>query len=256
MTAIHDDNAVLEVTLQWADTSLVLGHRLSEWCGHGPVLEQDMALTNMALDYIGEARSLYQYAADQIGEGKTEDDLAFLRDAREYRNLLLVELPNGDFAQTILRVFLYEMYHRGCLEALCQRPNRQWAAVAEKSLKEARYHVQWSAEWVIRLGDGTEESRRRMLEALELLWPYTGELFVPSKSELALIKDGEWPPTPSMKSAWLEEVKTVFERATLPMPASDIWMHEGGKNGYHSEHLGYLLAEMQFLQRSYPGNQW
>ena len=247
---------VYRFALQWADTSLVLGHRLSEWCGHGPILEQDIAMSNIALDFVGEARLLYQYAATHEGAGRTEDDLAYFRDASAYRNLLLVELPNGDFAKTVLRLFLYEAFHMPWLQAMTQNVDSTFAAIAEKSLKEAKYHYQWSAEWVIRLGDGTEESRRRIEQALDELWPFTGEAFLPSECEQTLIGAGQLPDLKDIKLVWQKYITDVFAEATLPLPDFDFWMQHGGKEGRHTEHLDYLLTEMQVLQRAYPGNQW
>lgn len=244
-----------DYTLQLADTSLILGHRLSEWCGHGPILEQDIAVSNIALDLIGETRSFYQYAAALEGKGRTEDDLAYLRDAVEYKNPLLVEQPNGDFGHTILRQFLYDSFHYLLLEQLQKSPDPNLAAIAAKSFKEASYHLKWSSEWVIRLGDGTEESKQRMENALEVLWPYSGELFMPTEAEKALQDQGYIPRYEDLKPAWDQQVQQVFAEATLLLPQK-VWMQKGGKWGRHSEHLGYILAELQYLQRAYPGQQW
>ena len=254
MTSNHTDK--LDFTLQWADTSLIMGHRLSEWCGHGPILEQDIAMSNIALDFVGEARSLYQYAAALEGAGKSEDDLAYFRDDLQFRNALLAELPNGDFAQTVLRLFLYEAFHMPWLEKMLENQDETFAGVAGKSVKEARYHFKWSAEWVIRLGDGTEESKQRIQSALEDIWPYTGELMMPASHEQALIKAGQLPSLAPVKEIWFKHVADVFAQATLEMPDPDVWMHTGGKMCKHTEHLGYLLAEMQVVQRAYPGNEW
>ncbi|WP_183405097.1 1,2-phenylacetyl-CoA epoxidase subunit PaaC [Hymenobacter latericoloratus] len=241
--------------LQLADTSLILAHRLSEWCGHGPILEQDLAMANIALDLLGEARSYYQYAAELEGKGRTEDDLAYLRSAVEYRNPLLVEQPNGDFAGTIVRQFIYDCFHYHLLLQLQSGPDAQLAAIAEKSVKEAAYHIKWSAEWVIRLGDGTEESRRRVEKAIENLWRYSGELTTPSATEKALQAAGFVPDYAAIQQQIDAHVTRVFEEATLPVPQG-VFMQKGGKDGRHSEHLGYLLAELQYLQRTYPGLQW
>ncbi|MBX0289052.1 phenylacetate-CoA oxygenase subunit PaaC [Hymenobacter sp. HSC-4F20] len=246
---------LLPYVLQLADTSLILAHRLSEWCGHGPILEQDLAMANIALDLLGEARSYYQYAAELEGKGRTEDDLAYLRSAVEYRNPLLVEQPNGDFAATIARQFLYDAFHYHLLLQLQQGPDRQLAAIAEKSVKEAAYHVKWSSEWVIRLGDGTEESRRRLEKALESLWRYSGELTTPNATEQALQAAGLVPDYAAIQQQVDAHVARVFEEATLPVPQG-VFMQKGGKDGRHSEHLGYLLTELQYLQRTYPGLQW
>ncbi|UOQ77705.1 phenylacetate-CoA oxygenase subunit PaaC [Hymenobacter sp. 5516J-16] len=241
--------------LQLADTSLILAHRLSEWCGHGPILEQDLAMANIALDLLGEARSYYQYAAELEGKGRTEDDLAYLRSAVEYRNPLLVEQPNGDFASTIVRQFIYDCFHYHLLLQLKSGPDAQLAAIAEKSVKEAAYHIKWSSEWVIRLGDGTEESRRRVEKAISNLWRYAGELTNPSTTEKALQAAGLLPDYAPIQQQIDNHVTRVFEEATLPVPQG-VFMQKGGKDGRHSEHLGYLLAELQYLQRTYPGLQW
>lgn len=245
----------LQFVLQLADTSLVLGHRLSEWCGHGPVLEQDIAMANIGLDLLGQARSYYQYAAELEGLGRTEDDLAFLRAATEYRNPLLVEQPNGDFAATVLRQFLFDSYHLPFLEALRAGPDEKLAAIAEKSAKEAAYHRQWSAEWVIRLGDGTPESRRRLDAALRNLWRYTAELTNPTPAEAALVDLGLAPNLDDVRALQQAHIAEVFTEATVPLPAPGV-AQKGGKTGRHSEHLGYLLAELQYMQRAYPGLKW
>lgn len=252
----NPETAWYNFALQWADTSVVLGHRLSEWCGHGPILEQDIAMSNIALDLIGEARSLYQYAAELEGAGRSEDDLAYFRDAQDFRNLLLVEQPNGDFAQTILRQFLYEAFHLPWLEAMKASSDATFAAVAEKSYKEAKYHFQWSAEWVIRLGDGTEESQQRIEKAMSLIWPFAGEALIPSDDEQQLIQAGVIPDLESIRTIWQRHITEVYSEATLDIPDFDMWMQVGGKIGRHSEYLGYLLTEMQVLQRAYPGNEW
>lgn len=269
ITPLH----TLDFTLQLADNALILGHRLSEWCSHGPVLEQDIAITNMALDHLGQARSLFQYAAEQINRGIpadgyftsvalsaknkpfTEDDLAFLRDTWDFRNVLLTEQPNGDWAFTILRSCFYDHYMVDLYTALEKSPDVTLAAIAEKSLKEALYHKRWSSEWVIRLGDGTEESHARISRALEALWPYTGELFQPTGAEQAMLQACGTDAS-ELESGWLSKVREVLEEACLPLPAADTWMQSGGKTGTHSEHLGYLLAEMQYMQRTYPDMQW
>lgn len=246
---------VLDYTLQLADTSFILSHRLSEWCGHGPILEQDLALTNISLDLIGEARSLYQYAAELEGKGRTEDDLAFLRDAVEYKNLLLVEQPNGDFGDTILRQFIFDTFHYFFLNDLQKSTDNRLAAIAEKSLKESSYHIKWSSEWVIRLGDGTEESKKRIIKAVDNLWAYSGELFQMTPTEKALQEQGVVPHYSPIQAEWEKHVAKVFEEATLTVPQG-LWMQAGGKTGKHSEHLGYMLAELQYLQRAYPGLKW
>jgi ring-1,2-phenylacetyl-CoA epoxidase subunit PaaC len=248
--------ALSNYVLHLADTNLILAQRLCAWCGHGPILEQDIALSNIGLDLLGQTRSLYQYATTLAGDNKTEDDLAFLRNERQFKNLLLVEQPNGDFGYTVLRQFLYEAYQLLLLGALQNSTDSQLAAIAEKSLKEATYHYKWSAEWVIRLGDGTEESHQRMQHSLHEIWTYTGEMFLPSADEKTLALAGSIPDPATLKEQWFEKVSAVLTEATLEIPAITAWMQQGGKTGMHSEHLGFILAEMQYLQRQYPGEQW
>ncbi len=242
--------SLIQYALHLADNALILGQRNAEWCGHGPILEQDIAITNISLDLIGQARSFYQYAATLKGGDATEDSLAYLRTEREYTNCLLTEQPNGDWAQTILRQFLFSTYQYDLFNQLSSFSDETISAIAEKSLKEARYHLRWSSEWVIRLGDGTEESRKRILHAIDELWRYTGELFIaaPYETELGIRND-------ILKTEWEEQVKNVFDEAGLPIPGK-IFMQTGGKNGRHTENLGYILAELQYLQRTYPGSQW
>ncbi|MEP0984446.1 1,2-phenylacetyl-CoA epoxidase subunit PaaC [Ekhidna sp.] len=242
-------------TLQHADNCLILGQRLGEWCGHGPILEQDIAMTNISLDLIGQARMWYQYAAEIQGEGKTEDDIAYLRDAWGYRNVLLAEQPNGDFAQTIFRQFLYDTYSCYFYEALMNSSDERLAAIAAKSHKEALYHIKWSSDWVIRLGDGTEESHDRMNAAVEELWSYAGELTKPNETEVKALEEGYGVDLSALKERRDAKIKEIMTEATLEVPEST-YTHEGGKDGRHSEHLGYILADLQFLQRAYPGLEW
>lgn len=242
-------------TIQHADNCLILGQRLAAWCGHGPILEQDIALTNISLDLIGQARMWYQYAAAIQNEGKTEDDLAYLRDSWDYRNVLLVEQPNGDFAQTIFRQFLYDSFSVHFYEALMESNDEQLQAIAAKSHKEARYHVKWSGDWVIRLGDGTDESHQRMTDAITALWPYAGELTKANEIELQAAKEGYGVDLAAIKAKRNANIEEVLAEATLEAP-DDTYAHEGGKDGRHSEHLGYILADLQFLQRAYPGLSW
>ena len=253
----------LNYILHLADNALILGHRLSEWCGHGPVLEQDMAMTNIALDFIGQARLFYQYAAEITNEMTsplqqkmvTEDDLAYLRDVWEFKNTLLVELPNRDFAYTIARQFLYDTYNFYFFEKLTESSDERLSAIAEKSLKEITYHLRWSSEWVIRLGDGTEESHEKMQIALDDLWQYSGELLTITDLEKDLIERGVAVHLSEIKPLVDKKRAAVLAEATLKMPAAG-WMQSGGKMGRHTEHLGFLLAEMQFLQRAYPNVEW
>jgi ring-1,2-phenylacetyl-CoA epoxidase subunit PaaC len=265
--------ALIDYTLSLADDALILGHRNSEWTGYGPILEQDIAISNIALDLIGQARNFYQYAARLTGRTGpaanlhsqpladpsasatkpiTEDDLAYLRDAWDYKNCLLVEQTNGDWARTILRQFFFSAYQFYLYEQLQRSSDVDLAAISEKAFKEVSYHLRWSSEWVIRLGDGTAESHARMQKALDELWSFTGELFLTRGNELV---------DPSLlRPKWNEKIKEIFAEATLSGPSgedgSTAWMQKGGREGIHTEHLGYLLAEMQFLQRSYPDCEW
>lgn len=245
---------LLEYTLHLADNALILGHRNSEWTGHGPILEQDIALSNIALDLIGQARNFYQYAATLGGNGATEDSLAYLRDAWDFRNCLLAEQANGDWGKTVLRQFFFSAYQFFLYRELQQSTDTIISAIAEKSLKEVTYHLRWSSEWVIRLGDGTEESHGRMLQALDQLWKYTGELTTPAAYETTLAEKGIAANLTALQLPWQQKVQEVLAEATLPYPTA--WAQLGGKEGQHTEHLGYILAEMQFLQRAYPGAEW
>jgi len=238
-----------------ADNALVAGHRNSEWTGHGPILEQDIALSNIALDLIGQSRNFYQYAAEISADGSTEDSLAYLRDARAYKNCLLVEQPKGDWACTITKQFFFSTYQYYLYQHLQQSRDATIAAIAEKSIKEVAYHLRWSGEWIIRLGDGTDESHLRMQQAVDSLWPFTGELFIGADYELNLAKEHISIDPSILLSQFNNKIETVLNEATLTLPA-DVWMQTGGKHGVHSEHLGYLLAEMQFLQRAYPDATW
>jgi ring-1,2-phenylacetyl-CoA epoxidase subunit PaaC len=250
-----NNEALINYTLHLADNALVLGHRNSEWCGHGPILEQDIAISNIALDCIGQARNFYQYAAELSGDGATEDTLAYLRDASEFKNCLLVELPNGDWAQTVLRQFLFSTYQYFLYQSLQNSNNQQLSAIAEKALKEVTYHVRWSSEWVIRLGDGTDESKQRMLHAIDTLLPYTGELFLSATYESDALNKGFSVDPGAIKPAWNEKIRTVFDEATLTIP-DRTGMLTGGKEGKHTEHLEALLEEMQYLQRTHPNAEW
>jgi ring-1,2-phenylacetyl-CoA epoxidase subunit PaaC len=248
--------------LHLADNALILGHRNSEWCGHGPVLEQDIAITNISLDLIGQARNFYQYAAilinqstDQLINPASENTLAYLRDAHEFKNCLLVELPKGDWAQTILRQFFFSAYQFYLYQQLQNSKDEQLSAIAAKALKEVTYHLRWSSEWVIRLGDGTEESHSRILKAIDGLWNYTGELFLPANYELQASNAGLSADISVIKTKWQEKVNEIFTEATLIVPP-DGQIHTGGKEGKHTEHLGLILAELQFIQRAYPGSEW
>jgi ring-1,2-phenylacetyl-CoA epoxidase subunit PaaC len=241
--------------LRRADDALILGHRLSEWCGHAPMMEEDMALANMGLDLLGQARELYSYAADVEGKGNDEDKFAYLRDVRQYRNLLLLEQPNGDFARTIARQFFYAAFADLYWRAMMNSRDATLAAIAAKSEKESAYHVRHCSEWMVRLGDGTDESHRRAQTAVDDLWAYTGEMFEVDVSERGLIDAGIAIDPATLRQGWLETVSNVLGEATLTLPNSD-WMQQGGRSGRHSEHLGHLLSELQSMQRTFPGAAW
>lgn len=238
-----------------ADNSLILGQRMGELCGHGPSLETDIACTNVSLDLFGQVRSYFQYAAEIAGEGKTEDDIAFLRKERQYKNVLLVEQPNTDFAHTIVRQFLFDVYHLMFLEELQNSSDKTLAAIAKKSIKEVSYHERFSTDWVVRLGDGTQESHERIQKAIDVLWTYTDELFHLTDADKAMIEAGIGVDVTTLKETYYAKVNSVLEKATIVIPESK-WFQKGGKNGVHTEHLGYLLADMQFMQRTYPGMEW
>ena len=246
---------LISYTLHLADNNLIFTQRNAEWCGHGPILEQDIAITNITLDLIGQSRNFYQYAAKLLGGEITEDTLAYNRNERSFKNCLLAEQPNGDWAQTVLKQFFYSSFQYYLYEEMKHSADDQLAAIASKSLKEVTYHVTWSSEWVIRLGDGTAESHNRMQHAITELWPYTGELFMPADYETEMINKKIAPNAARIKDKWFQKIKEVFEEATLTVP-ENIFMHTGGKTGTHTEHLGYMLAELQYLQKTYPGAEW
>ena len=242
-------------TLRRADDALILGHRLSEWCGHAPMLEEDMALANMGLDLLGQARELYSYAAKVEGKGNDEDKFAYLRDVRQYRNLLLLEQPNGDFARTMARQFFYAAFADLYWRAMMKSGDATLAAIAAKSEKESAYHLRHSSEWMVRLGDGTEESHARAQTAIDDLWGFTGEMFETDEAERALI-DADIAVHPlNLRPSWLKTVSEIVSQATLTLPKSG-WMQQGGRSGRHSEHLGHLLSELQSMQRTFPGATW
>jgi ring-1,2-phenylacetyl-CoA epoxidase subunit PaaC len=265
----------LNYILQLADNALIIGHRISEWCGHGPILEQDIAITNTALDHLGQARSLFQYAAslynelpaeeraaiapnlniaaDQIAD---EDTFPYHRDAWDFRNVQLLEQDNKDWAYTVARSFFYDQFTVLHYTALRSSTDKTVAAIAEKSLKEAKYHLKWSSEWVIRLGDGTEESHARMQEAVNELWAYTGELFMASEADTAMLAEGVATALDKIKTDWFTNVYAILSEATLAMPDANAWMHAGGKTGTHTEHMGFILTELQYVQRAYPNMTW
>jgi ring-1,2-phenylacetyl-CoA epoxidase subunit PaaC len=246
---------LFDYVLGLADEALILGHRLSEWCGHAPLLEEELALANIGLDLIGQARALYDYAGALEGKGRDQDALAYLRDAPAYRNLLLVEQPNGDFAATIARQFLYAAYTAPFWRQMTGSRDPTLAGIAAAAQHEADYHLRHAGEWLVRLGDGTAESRRRAQAALDALWPYTGELFESDEMVGTLVAEGIAADPAPIWAVWDTVVDAVLAEATLSRPA-DGWMQSGGRHGRHTEHLGFLLAELQFLQRAYPGATW
>jgi ring-1,2-phenylacetyl-CoA epoxidase subunit PaaC len=254
MPAMSDASS-FSYLLRLGDDRLVLGHRLSEWCGHGPILEEDIALANVALDLIGEATLLLKLAGQLEGKGRNEDALAYFRDAIDYRNALLVELPIGDFAFTIVRQLLFSVFSLLQMEALQRSTNADLAGIAAKAVKEARYHVRHSAQWVVTLGDGTDESHARAQHAVDELWRYTGELFMADEVDRDAAAHGVGVDPSALAEPWRVQVEDVLHRATLTIP-SVTYMQRGGRNGRHTEHLGHMLAEMQIVARSHPGATW
>ena len=249
------NEALFNYTLRLGDDSLILGQRLAEWCGHGPILEEDIAITNISLDLIGQATNLLNYAALIENKDRNADNIAFLRLEKEYCNILLVEQLNGDFGDTMMRQFLFDAFRKPLFEMLQFSKDKQLAAIAEKSLKETKYHLKHSSEWIIRLGDGTEESHQRIQNSLTNLWRYTDELFFIDESDTLLSGLGIIPDFSKIKEVWYANVTAVFEQATLQIPSNN-WQFEGGRKGRHSEHMGYLLAELQYMQRAYPNMEW
>lgn len=246
---------LLNYCLGLGDDSLVLGHRLSEWCSNGPFLEEDLALTNVALDFVGRARMFYAYSADLDDLKRSEDDFAFLRDCRDYRNLLINELPNGDFAFTLARQLMIDVYDLAFFTELAQSKDAMLAGIAGKAVKESHYHLRRSQDWILRLGDGTDESHQRVQNAFNQLWPYWPEMFEISADEQLLVDAGIAVDRTELKADWESEMHRIMRKATLRIPDDEMNI-SGGRDGIHSEHLGFLLAEMQFLQRAYPGQQW
>jgi ring-1,2-phenylacetyl-CoA epoxidase subunit PaaC len=248
-------SALFEYLLRLGDTDLILSHRLSELVGHAPAIEEELAIGNTALDLLGQGQLWLSLAAETVNDGRDADKLVYLRDAGEYRNVLLVEQPNGDYAHTITRQFFFDAFHQLLLGELTKSSNEQIAAIAAKSIKEVNYHLRRSRDWMITLGDGSEESHRRMKAAIDDLWSYTGELFEMDVIDQELIAQGVAVDLQELRAPWLQIVKNTFDEATLNVPQND-WAQRGGKRGVHSEHLGFLLAEMQFLQRAYPNATW
>lgn len=252
----NNQNNRLNYLLHLADTSLILGQRLCEWCGKAPVLEQDIAVSNIALDLLGEASNYYQYAAEIQNKGKSEDDLAFLRNEREFRNLLIVEKENGHFGDTIARQFLFDVYHHLLLSELKNHPDLKLASIAEKSLKEVTYHLKWSSEWMIRLGDGTQESHQKIQKSIDDLVDFTDEMFIPTDWELELINEGKMPDIRTFRTKWEHKVLEILNEATLTIDFTKSRKITGGKYGKHTERMGFILSEMQIMQRTYPNLEW
>ena len=256
MIELSKKDALVQYAAQIGDNGLIIGHRMSEWCFRAPALEMEIALMNCALDLIGQARELYTYAAVTQGEGKTEDDFAYLRDEKDFRNLLLTEVPNGDWGDTIVRLFLMSAYNKLFFTALAKSKDTQLAAIGAKSVKEVTYHLRFSSEWLIRLGDGTAESHDRVQKSIDTLWAFTGELFTMTDAETLLLEDGIAVDVTALKANWDQIVSDVLTQATLTIPA-DLWPQLGSKaEGRHTEYFGFIITDMQYMQRRYPGCEW
>lgn len=255
MTDAKQQTAVLEYATRLGDDSAILGHRISEWCSNAPFLEEDLALSNVALDYIGRARLYYAYAAELAADGRSEDDFAYMRDEREFSNLLIYELPRGDFAYTMVRQLLVDVHGLGFLTKLQHSSDKTLAGIAGKAIKETHYHLRRSKDWILRLGDGTHESHRRTQKAIDALWGYTPEMFELDAIEQQLADAGVGVDSAALKADWLATVESIFDEATLSVPTEE-WAVRGGRKGYHTENLGHLLTDMQFLHRSMPGMEW
>ena len=247
--------SLVKYVLYLGDNNLILSQRLGEWCGHGPVLEQDIAMTNIALDLLGQSRMYCQYAAELSGSNKTEDDIAFLRKEQAYNNLLLVEQPNGDWGQTLVRQFLFDSWHYYLLHALVDSKDQNLSDIAQKSIKEVTYHLKYSSEWMIRLGDGTDESHKRMQNALNELWRFSEEPLIMADYEKDLVESGIAVDISTIRESVQKKRQDIIREATLSIP-EDEFMQTGGKEGKHTEHMGYILTEMQYMQRVYPGQEW
>lgn len=251
----NDNHHLIDYAIAQGDDALIFGQRLSEWCYHAPFLEEDLAIANVALDFIGRAQMFYDYAVELEGNKRTPDDIAFLRDTREFRNLLILELPVGDFGFTIARQFIIDAFNVDYLEKLTASNDARLAAIAAKSIKESRYHLRRSQDWVLRLGDGTDESHERIQKGFDELWGYTGELFTMTPAEQALLVEGIVVDREQLRDEWIRKMQATLQQATLTVPEGE-WQSSGGRDGVHTEHHGHLLAEMQFLQRAYPGLEW
>ncbi|MBK6641380.1 MAG: phenylacetate-CoA oxygenase subunit PaaC [Bacteroidetes bacterium] len=255
-TNLEKNNALFEYLLRLGDTSLILGHRIAEWCGHAPILEEDIALTNISLDHIGQARLLLDYAGKIEGKGRNEDTLAYHRDARQFRNLLMAEQPNGDFGNTMVRQFLVSVYNFHLYSALSKSADAELAAIAAKSVKEVAYHVRHSSDWLIRLGDGTTESHERVQQSINDLWIYVDDFFNGDEVDALLVGQNIAPDLNAIRALWNETVQLTMVKAGLVIPQVNSAMRTGSRKGNHTEYLGYILAEMQFLPRAYPDAEW
>ncbi|MBI3511513.1 MAG: phenylacetate-CoA oxygenase subunit PaaC [Bacteroidetes bacterium] len=253
---MNKQEALFEFVLRLGDSSLILGHRLSELCSYGPYLEEDIATTNIALDLVGQSRILLTYAGQVENKGRTEDQLAYLRDHTQYRCALLTELKNGDFAFTNARLFIFSSFHFLLLTELCKSKDETLAAFATKALKETTYHLRHSSQWMLRFGDGTEESHSRLQNALDEMWMYTGDLFAVTEGDNLLVSDRIIPDVASLKTKWLENISKVFSEATIKVPDANAWMQKGSREGKHTENLSYILGEMQVLARAIPNAEW
>jgi ring-1,2-phenylacetyl-CoA epoxidase subunit PaaC len=247
--------AKFRYVLRLGDNALVLGHRLSEWCGHGPALEEDMAIINVSLDLLGQCRNLLAYAGRLEGKGRTEDDLAYLRLEKDFTNALICELPNGHYGDTIVRQYLYDQFNFLLWSELTKSTDPELAAIAAKTIKEVTYHLRHSRDWMLRLGDGTPESHGRMQQSLDEVWMFTGDMFATDDSDALIAQNGIGPDMADLRNRWLDAVRTTVAEATLTMPTGT-WMQSGSRIGRHTEHFGYLLTELQYMQRAYPGCEW
>jgi ring-1,2-phenylacetyl-CoA epoxidase subunit PaaC len=253
---MNKQEALVDYVLRLGDNSLIAGHRLSEWCSKGPFLEEDIAMTNIALDYVGASRILLTYAGELEGKGRSEDDLAYLRTHDKFKNALLLEQPNGDFAVTIAKQFYFSIFNYLLYTELQKSKDETLAGFATKALKEVTYHVRHVNEWVLRLGDGTEESKMRMQKGINDLWTYTNDLFATTEGDKLLQNESIIPDVPALKSKWLEMVSDVLTRATLTMPDVNAFQQKGSREGRHTEHLSYITGEMQSIARAFPGAKW
>jgi len=252
---VTKDEALINYTLRLADNALILSQRMIELVAAEPELEEELANANFALDFIGQARMLYTYAGELEGKGRSEDEFAFMRDEDEFRNLLLLELPNGHFGDALLRQFLFETFYLHLLDALVRCSDKGLAEVAARAIKEVKYHCRHSSQWLVRLGDGTELSHERAQQSLDDAWRYTGEMFAADDIDTAIQENFDGPDLGTIRELWMRDVEKTVSEASLSLPA-DEWMASGGKQGQHSEHLGFMLAEMQYVQRSFPGETW